>query len=81
MCSVLPCILPCILSWIMYVRVSFVLQQVPKWVKMEKSAAAKFPESAFSFMVYSFAWSWSLYIVISHPKGLLTDLASHWNGT
>ena len=63
-----------------HVCMSLVLQQVPKWVMMERSAASKFPESAFSFIVYSLAWSWSFYIVTTHPKGLLSDLASHWNG-
>ena len=57
-----------------------IMQQIPKWVQMEKSSAAKFPESAFSFMVYSFAWSWSVYVVATNPKGLFTNLASHWNG-
>ena len=47
---------------------------------MEASAAKKFPESAFSFSMYSFAWLWSVYIVLTDPKGLFSNLASHWNG-
>lgn len=67
---------PCVSNSTAYLA----LQQIPKWVKMEKSSAAKFPESAFSFIVYSFAWSWSFYIVTTHPKRLFSNLASHWSG-
>ena len=59
----------------------FALQQIPKWVKMEANAARKFPESAFGFTMYTIAWLWSLYIVLTDPRGLFTNLAAHWSGT
>ncbi|XP_041379645.1 ceramide synthase 1-like [Gigantopelta aegis] len=55
-----------------------IFKPIPKWFKIVKHDADKFPESAWKALYYSVAWGWAVYLCIFSEEQYFFKLGHHW---